>query len=327
MDVLFVSGGNSNMFDVAPFIKAQGDALEGKSTNIHYFSVLGKGIGGYLGSVKRLRAFLQEHPVDIVHAHYTLSGWTAVLSRPKAPIVLSLMGNDAFGEYVAPGKVQLKSRYLTLLTWMIQPFVQAIISKSSNIERFVYRKSISHVIPNGIELEQFQEAGRDYRQELGLDPEKRYVLFLANPGDHQKNFALAQAAMQYIDRADVELINPFPVRHTMVPKYLNAVDVFVSCSFIEGSPNIIKEAMACNCPLVATDVGDISWVVGDTPGCFLSSFDPESFAGQIMKAISYAENHGRTKGQERIKQLNLEAGAVAARVRAVYQSLLDNANV
>ena len=323
MRVLFISSGNSSKFDITPFIKAQGDSLERKGVEVIYFQVVGRGIRGYLKAIPKLRAFLKEKPVDIIHAHYMLCGWVAVLARPRLPIVLSLMGNDALGDTIGPGKVDFFSRYLTLLTWLIQPFVQAVISKAAHIEKYVYRKQISYIIPNGINLEQFNCQNSDGRADLGLDAHKQYVLFLGNPVDVLKNYTLVESTMPYIRQKNVELINPYPIAHDMVPKYINAVDVLALCSFREGSPNVIKEAMACNCPIVSTKVGDAAWVMEDTPGCYLAGFEPEAFARQLEKALDFSRQFGRTQGRDRIINLGLEAAAVAEKISLIYQNLLE----
>src|SRR6056297_2997708 len=111
MRVLFVASGNSNTFDVAPFIKSQGKSLEKLGIKVDYFPVLGKGIIGYLKSGLRLNKHLNSSKkYDIIHAHYSLSGWSAVIGSKDIPVVLSLMGSDTYGIYVGHKKVKLSSR-------------------------------------------------------------------------------------------------------------------------------------------------------------------------------------------------------------------------
>jgi len=110
LKVLFVSGGNSSSFDIAPFIKAQGQSLADAGLSISYFTVKGKGFLGYLRNAALLRRFLKKNTFDLIHAHYTLSGWTAVLAFSRIPVVLSLMGSDAYGDYTGHNKVKFGSR-------------------------------------------------------------------------------------------------------------------------------------------------------------------------------------------------------------------------
>jgi glycosyltransferase involved in cell wall biosynthesis len=233
------------------------------------------------------------------------------------------MGDDAQGTYVGKNKVELKSRLLMLLTLGIQPFVRAIISKSPGIERIVYRKRISHVIPNGVQMNKFRSFERGFRDQLGLQHEKRYVLFLGNPDDSNKNMSLVKDAVKLMDRKDVELLNVFGTTHDDVVRYFNSVDVFVLCSFAEGSANVVKEAMACNCPMVVTNAGDAAWIVGETPGCFVSSYDPAAFAEDLGKALEFSALQGRTNGRERLKELGLDSDSVAVRIKGVYEDVLQ----
>lgn len=313
MKVLFVCSGNSKAFDITPFIKEQGESLKEEGIEVDYYPVVGKGLLGYVKAGFRLRKLLKDRSYDLIHAHFTYSGWTAVIGAGrKIPVVLSLMGTDANGEYKANGKPAFSSRLSALLTWLIQPFVKAIISKSPNIESSVYLKQKSFIIPNGVNLQKFKP------QHSSVPGSKAKVLFLGNKTKPVKNFPLVQAAMERLKGMDVELLCPYPVAHDDIPRYLNEADVLAFSSFNEGSPNVIKEAMACNCPIVCTDVGDVKWVIGQTAGCYIASFDPQDFAEKLQLAIQFSKEHGRTNGRQQIIDLGLDAETVAKRIMAVY---------
>jgi len=322
INVLFVAAGNSKNFDIAPFVRSQGESLSGIGVHIDYFTVQGKGLSGYLKNAKRLRKYVRSHPVDIIHAHYTLSGWVAVLSFSGKPIVLSLMGSDAYGDYIGPGKIRFSSRYLILLTYLIQPFIRKFICKSEFIKSFVFNKRKAHIIPNGILPEQVPETIPDVRKHLGLDETKKYVLFLGNTDDKRKNFEAVSRAMLLLNDSNAELLSPHPVPHPKVIEYMHAVDVLVVPSFMEGSPNVVKEAMACNCQVVATDVGDVRWLFGNEAGYYLTGFNPADIAENISKALDFSKKSGRTEGRKRIETLGLYTETVAMRIRELYLKLL-----
>ena len=323
MKVLFVFSGNSKQFPISPFTQSQADSLRDRGIEVDYFPIVGKGGLNYLKNVRPLRRHLKTQRYDLIHAHYSLCGWVAVLAAlGRMPVVVSLMGDDAQGTFSGNNKVDFKSRYLILLTRLLQPFVQAIISKSANLMGPVWRKSIAHIIPNGVRLDQFKLYPEGCREALGLEKQKKYVLFLGNPADSNKNFALVASAAQLLNRPDVQVLNPYPVTHDQVVQYLNSVDVFVLCSFGEGSPNVVKEAMCCNCPMVVTPAGDAAWVVADTPGCFVAGYEPADFARQLELALAFAAESGRTRGRERMLELGLDAEAVAAKIESVYRRAL-----
>lgn len=322
MKILFVTGGNSRSFKISPVVQSQGDSLKDAGISVDYFPVTGKGIIGYLRCTLRLRQYIKENHYDIIHAHYTLSGWAAVLAFSGKPIILSLMGTDAYGKYYDVRKRKLLKSYLTLLTYVIQPFVSGIVCKSKSIEEYVYTKHKSFVIPNGVSLDQIEYRKNGLKEELNLSSNRKYVLFLGNKESRIKNYNLVKAAFQYIDIPDVSLIAPYPVRHDTVIKYLNTVDVLVMSSLTEGSPNVVKESMACGCPVVATNVGDVEWLFGEEPGYFISDFDPVDMAEKIKQALRYSELYGKTNGRRRIIELGLDSKTIALKLVDVYKAVL-----
>jgi len=322
MRVLFVCSGNNKKFEIIPFIRDQGRSLEKQGVSVDYYPVIGKGPLGYLKAGLALRHILKENQYDLIHAHYIHSGLAAMLGAGKVPVVLSLMGDDAYGTYIGVNKVSLLSRVNTLLTFLVQPFVKAIISKSSNIEKFVYLKKKSYVIPNGIDVGKFKPYKNRNMRDMPAN-KKKQVLFLGDKANVRKNYPLARDAVDLLCRTDVELINPYPVSHEAIPQLLNAADVLVVPSLMEGSPNIVKEAMACNCPIVTTDIGDVRWVLGNTEGCYIASFEASDFSKKIQSALEFSDTVGRTNGAERIKELGLDAETVSKRIINVYTEALN----
>jgi teichuronic acid biosynthesis glycosyltransferase TuaC len=324
--ILFVCSGNYRtdicQDGISPFVRSQGESLKKYGVVVDYYPIRGKGLISYARQIPLLKDVIKNNNYNIIHAHYVLCGWMAVFTRPKVPIVLSLMGDDAYGSYIDIKKKLLFSRYLTVLTLIIQPFVNAIISKSHNIEKYVYRKNVSNIVPNGVDLKTFKYFKNEYKTELKLDESKRYILFLGKKDDIRKNYQLAAESFKLLNHMNVELINPYPVNHDLVFKYLNSVDVCLLTSFIEGSPNIIKEAMASNCPIVSTDVGDVKWIIGNTNGCFITSFDREDVADKILRGIEYSVQHGRTNGRERILELGLDSDTIAIKIISIYKKLI-----
>ena len=324
MKVLFVASGNSINFKIAPFIRGQGDSLEKLGLDIDYFHIKGKGISGYLKSGLRLKQYLKTTNYDLIHAHYSLSGWSAVIGSGNIPIVLSLMGSDTYGEYIGKNKVKLSSRKKTLLTLLIQPFVDKILSKSLNISKYVYLKKKSHIVPNGILLKDFNPSIRNSRKKLGLSKNKKHILFLGDKRNIRKNYTLAKNSVDIINDSTVELINPYPVPHEKVSLYLNASDVLVLTSFAEGSPNIVKEAMACNTPIVSTNVGDVEWLLDGLEGCYIAGFDPIDFSRKIKLALRYSDEKGKTRGRERLLKLGLDSESIAKKITNIYISILEH---
>lgn len=204
MKVLFVCSGNSKDYKIAPFIKAQGESLQRAGIDIDYHPIIGKGLTGYLKAAIKLRRYLKHNRYDLIHAHFSISGWAAVLGAGNTPVILSLMGDDAQGDYIGVNKIRFSSRFFILSSILIQPFVKTIILKSKNLERFVYQKHKSYIIPNGIDINSFTPNPAGYRKELGLDESKKLVLFLGSQKRVGKNYPLAQKAVAHLNLPDVQ---------------------------------------------------------------------------------------------------------------------------
>lgn len=319
MKVLFVSSGNSPEIGIAPFIKEQGESLIKTGIEIDFFTISGKGIKGYLKNIIPLRRKIKKKKFEIIHAHYVLSGWVALLTFTRKPLIISYMGCDTYGDFNEKGNRIFSSYLNIILAKLIQPFADSIIVKSKNLSNYIYLKNKSRIIPHGVNLNKFfpREINISKRS-LKLNQKNRHILFLGNLSDPRKNFGLLKNVSKYLDTNN-EIITPYPVNQVLIPIYLNAANVVVLLSYAEGSPNIIKEAMACNCPIVSTDVGDVRWVFGNTEGCYITGYNPKAVAEAIQQALRFGK---RTTGRERIKQLNLDSESVANKIIAVYSKVL-----
>ncbi|WP_200977096.1 glycosyltransferase family 4 protein [Echinicola sp. 20G] len=316
--VLFVSSGNQKNFDLAPFIKVQGDSLTEIGTEVTYFKIKGKGFFGYLKNIKNLRNFIKKNNFDLIHAHFTLSAWVAVLTFTRVPIVLSLMGTDALGRVKNSSKIPFVNKYLTFLTYLIQPFVRSIISKSSNIEEHVWMRKKSYILPNGVDIEKFDGKRTCYRNELGLSKTSKYILFLGNTNNYNKNFQLLKDAEDDLNHLGYEIIAPYPVNHDKIIKYLSSVDILVMCSLQEGSPNVVKESMASNCKGVFTDVGDVKSIIKGTKGYAITKFNKDNLVDKILSVDRTSEIEGRN----RIISLGLDTKSIANRLKSIYSKSL-----
>ncbi len=293
---------------LSPLVSRQGDSLKDAGVEVEYFPIRGKGRGGYIRSVFALRRYLRLNRFDVIHAHYSLSSFAATLAGAR-PLIVSLMGSD-----VLRGKVE---RYW--LRRLAKGRWSALIVKSEEMKAVLGIRSAA-VIPNGIDMESFRPlAENEARANSGFASGK-HVIFVGDPGRDEKNFDLARCAYDLLKRDRVELHVISGLSHESMPDIMNAADVLLLTSRYEGSPNVIKEAMACNCPIVATDVGDIRWIIGDTEGCYLTSFDPGDVASKLQLALKFGR---RTRGRERLIELGLDSVSVAKRIVQLYQDVIE----
>ncbi len=306
MHILFVSRAKAGT-GISPIVQKQGESLEGFAM-LSYLAITGKGIGGYFKGIMKIRAFAVKNDIDLIHAHYSLSGITAALSLSR-PVVCSLMGSD-----IQSGPlIRFLIRFFARFCW------KATIVKS---ERMKQKTGLMHarVLPNGVDMEMFKPIPQEEaRKALDLKKDKKYALFLADPARPEKNYALAEAACRIAGRSyPLELLALKDIPHEKIPLFLSAADVLLLTSYFEGSPNAVKEAMACNCPVVSTDVGDVKDVVAGTEGCYITSFVAKDVAEKIKRAIAPGK---RTNGREKIAWLDEKI--IAQRLVEVYESIRE----
>ena len=177
------------------------------------------------------------------------------------------------------------------------------------------------IIPCGVDLERFKPLDqRQCRQQLGIPADKKVIFFPANPRNRRKRFELAQAAHGIVrnDLPSSLMLTGGGISADMMPLWYNAADVVLQTSFCEASPTVVKEALACEVPVISTDAGDTRDVVHGVPHCWVCSDDPRELATRILEASSHRAVGARKHLLE--KELSLEQ--TGRRVMQVYQRVL-----
>lgn len=272
----------------------------------------------YPKGIVQLRRWIAARNPDIVHAHYSFVGAVARTQR-RVPIVLTCHGSDILGWTDVDGKVPLKARVLAAGGRRLGQMVDAVIVQSDEMAACIHRPDV-HVIPHEVDLDTFHMTDRmEARAELGLDADRHYALFAAAPGNSVKNFPLAEKAVRLAqdELPDLELIVVHREPQPRLALYMSACDVLAFPSWQEGSPNIVKQAMACNLPIVATDVGDVRAMIGGTDGCHIVRHEVEPFA-HALAAEAWLQR--RTSGREAVRHLAIEL--VAERLIRLYEDVL-----
>lgn len=313
MKILIVASYNKNRY--APFIVEQAESLQKAGCKIEWFGVQGKGVAGYLKAVPKLRAKIREWKPDIIHAHYGLSCLLANIATRRVPVVSTYHGSDINEPKVLP----LSKVAIWLSAWNI--FVS---QRNVNIAK--PRKCWS-LIPCGINLPQPWSELKDQLVELltlnqwvegVLEKGKKHVLFAGAFDNTVKDPGLAKASVALLD--NVQLIELKGYNRDQVNALMYSCDVFLLTSKTEGSPQVIKEAMACGCPIVSTDVGDVKERVAGVEGCYVvKSREPKEVAEAIKKALAFK---GRTNGREKIIEFGLTNEMVAKQIIEIYEDII-----
>lgn len=308
MRILFVCSGNRG--GINTIIKRQAESLIKLGCKIDFYPIKGKGIFGYLKNILPLKRQIKSGGYDLVHSHYFLSAITASLAGAKRMIV-SLMGSDV--------KSNKKLIFLIRTTSFLFSW-HSIIVKSSEMKVDLGLKDV-WVIPNGVDISLFKPLDRQQCCEiLRWDSNHKNILFAGDPERKEKNFALTKAAYDQFCNSDYVLHILKDIPHETLPIWYNAADVVVLTSLWEGSPNVIKESMACNRPIVSTNVGDVAWLFENTTGCYLLSANSEGQVHQLMHLIEKAINIKNSDCRSKITTLGLDSLNIARKIIEIYSS-------
>lgn len=289
------------------FVEEQVSSLRRLGVAVDVLFVDGKASKlNYLGAFPRLWKQLRAHPYDLVHAHYIFAGLIARAQLGR-PVVLTHHGPEVF---------------MTWQAWVCRAFTRffdSVIVVSEEMRQKLPAPR-AHVIPCGVDMNLFQPADMTAaRGELGLPADKKLILWAGEHQRPEKRFQLVTQAISLLKTKmpDVELVLLSNKPHVTVPRYLNACDALVLTSDAEGSPMVVKEAMACNVPVVSTPVGDVPELFDGVPGHWLCNQDPADIAEKLQAAIEYGK---RTNGRDRVARLGLDN--ISRQIISVYQQTL-----
>jgi len=261
----------------------------------------------YVGGAVKVFQRTRSASYDIVHAHYGLSGFPAWF-RVGAPLVLTLHGSDVLGR-------PLERR----LSRVISHFADAVIVVSEEMRRHIP----GTVIPCGVDLDFFRPFDRaEARRRLGLPLDTHLVLFPFDPARRLKRYDLARAAVNRLrhEGLSVELVSVFKADNSEMPFYYSAADAMILCSDHEGSPTSVKEALACNLPVVATDVGDLRHVLGAVAGNRITTQDIRDIARSLREVITEVR---RERFAGRASMARYHQTRVMRNVLDVYDTVLE----
>lgn len=268
----------------------------------------------YMRGWQDLMRVIAHQPVDVVHAHYSYAALIARLQR-RVPLVMTLHGSDLHGNYDGAGN---RSRWADLDKWLSQGLAvvcDAVIVQSREMASSLPRSDV-FVLPMEIDLHRFAPLERTAaRQQLGLEPQRRYLLFAANPAVALKGFTFAGQVYERLKQQfrDLDWLVIYKEPQERLALYLNAADALIFPSTSEGSPVLIKQAMACNLPIVATGVGDIPELFEGVPGYVVAERQIEPFVEHLAAMLATPQ---RTNG--RIVAQRYSPEATYAQLMQVY---------
>jgi glycosyltransferase involved in cell wall biosynthesis len=300
------------------FVAEQVESLRqaGLDIDVLFIDGITGGWREYARAFGQVRRALRDKHYSLVHAHYVFSGIVALVGRllaqERVPIVLTQHGIETQVGWTAP-----------LCRWTSGQ-VDVTIATSRRVQAALNR-SDSLVIPCGVNTTLFRPMDRQAaRAELGWQAYERIVLF-AGMRRPEKRLDLIEAAVAQVrlTRPDARLVIAENVPHADMPLYMNAADVLVLASEAEGSPMVVKEALACNLPVVSVDVGDVRELVEQASGCYIVKRTIAGLAAGIEQAL--AGRPAALNLRAAVEELSLTA--VAEQLIVLYEAVYERVRV
>ena len=316
MKILIVASDKGGHF--VPFIEEQIMALKALGVQVVRYGITGHGIMGYLRELPALKQMIRKENPDLIHAHYGLSGLLANLQR-RVHVVTTYHGSDIN----VPKILRFSKIAMRLSAWNI--FV------SQRNVAIAKPKNKYTMLPCGVNIpkpwcemqnQMFEQLTLNQWVHGILKKDVKHVLFAGAFDNAVKDSALARVTINQLSSKgiQVELIELKGYNRDQVTALMYNCHVLLMTSKTEGSPQVVKEAMACGCPIVSVDVGDVAERIEGVEGCYVvSTRDPHDIANALQKAIEF---NGRTNGREKIISMGLSNEDVAEKLVTIYKEVL-----
>lgn len=303
-----------------PFIRRQAEFLRSAGIHIDVFHFRGsRNPWNYLSAWLRCSKMLRRKNYDLIHAQF---GQAGLITLPKrVPVIVTFRGNDLLGIPDRSGQYTLAGRLLVTASKWISTKADAVVVVAEHMIRCLPNGVNASVIPSGIDLTLFAPIERQSaRRILNWDAEQRVVLFVGNPDEGVKNIDLAMQAMKLLpSEKGMRLQVVWNVPHAEIPILMSAADALLFTSIHEGSPNAVKEALACNLPVVSVPVGDVPVRCGHLESCVVTKgWNADELARGLLRVVGSPR---RSEGRDSI--LDLDESLLAKKMIDVYRSVLN----
>ena len=298
------------------FVKEQIDSLTNIGIDNEIFFINGREFGrkAYWIAIKQLRKKLKNANYDILHCHHSFT--TIILF-----LTFRFFNFKKIISYQNPPKKEGGSFLYQLITI----FFDGIIVK--NNPKLSRKNNKVFYLPNGVNTNFFKPQNiDDSLSKLGLLTTKKYVLFMDSyKRRKQKRVDRFNEVIKILCKnGNPHNIEPLVLTNTdrsLIPAYMSVSSLHLLTSDFEGSPNSVKECLACNIPVVSCPVGNVDDLISDVEGCYISkSYEPKELARLVLKCLERESFNGRDK----LLLKKLDINSVALNLEAIYKSMIEN---
>jgi teichuronic acid biosynthesis glycosyltransferase TuaC len=322
MKVLSILAATSNPLGMI-FTHRQIDSLEklGVENQSFYIPAHGLTFGKLLKSVVELRKAVRQFNPDIIHVQYGMIYAFIAAFTNLRPLVITFHGSDL---NTLPGESFRKKFQKKFLSNLAVLRAKEVICVSDGVRKNLWWKSKNaNIIPLGIDLHEFRPMDRAAaRRQLQWSEEEVVVLFNAN-NPVIKRLDMAEQTMtivkESIPGARLEVLYGKQDNSKLVPVLLNASNCLLLCSDSEGSPTMVKEALACDLPVVGVDVGDVKLRLEGVQPSRVVEREPHALARAIIEVVKADRP---SNGREKLVSDCLTEEAVAEVIHDVYMKII-----
>lgn len=315
MKILYITNmyPNQNDPNYGIFVKEQIDAIEHIATVEKLVYVIDgqKGFDEYVKSIFKIRRIIQNGNFDLVHIHYGLSGLFLLPGRINVPVVMTLHGGDIQAEQGKTIQVALTKRILKKCDFAI-----TLNDRMDEIARsFIHH---TEIVPCSVNTSLFRELDKHNKSN------SVHILFPSARSRVVKDFPLFEKTCELLRqqyKLDVKEYYLENLSRNQVAKLFNKMDVLLMTSVSEGSPQVVKEAMACNLPVVSTNVGDVSVLLDGVKDSYIAeSREPKELSDLVYKSLSKGKDG--ISPRDKIMQLEVDDDSIARRILAIYHRFI-----
>ena len=298
------------------FVREQEEAIRRWHPDVEFLIEYIDGVADkldYLKSIPRIIKRIKKENIDLVHIHYGFSGlFLLAMHRCPVPVLVTLHGGDIQSE---------QGKYVQVFfTRMILKRANAAIILNEPMRSLVTPLvKVVFSIPCSVNTETFQPSHNR------TETDHKLIVFPSDRNRWVKDYPLFEKVISELRSKyglKCETSEVKGMSRVQVAALYQKADLMLMTSISEGSPQVVKEAMACNLPVVSTPVGDVAYLLDGVQDSFVaSSRSPEELAHLCMKSLE--RTGSGVKGRQRITQLNLDDKNTAQQIYQIYQDLLQ----
>lgn len=308
------------------FVRDEVESLRDSGVDVDVYFVNGRrSRANYLGMPAGFFKRVRRKRYDLIHVHHSYCGLVATLQK-AVPVVWTFHEGEIMDDSAIARSDNAVKRlaYSGALKRRVARRVHTVIVVAAFLKAPLGRPD-AVTLPSGIDMTRFVPMEtEEAKQRLGLHSGRRYILFPSSPDRIEKRFEMASAAVEKLrandpEASDVELICLDNVPHQQVPLYMNAAELTLMTSAFEASPVTLRESLACNVPVISTDIGDAGVILGDIEGCRTVDADPDRIALALGDALGAPR---RIAARDRMVEYSLEA--TARRILDIYRKVIGS---